>query len=282
MKWQWINELSTMRKTRLHQRSLHPIGQRLRRMLNALITKRPDTRNGVFLVNIKGNQFKRVVMRDSYMSSQIASNLAAFRSSSIFPELVLAYENEIWLDYLEGKLVGVLDQDVIEKVAFFYSVLYNQEPVKVATEKYGFNQSTQFNLRFLNKVGVIENSLLHELSTITDAVTPQDVWVGYDYTDPFPYNFIITPDEQLRAVDVESVRANCLIGCGVAKALAIWKEPSGDQLLVEMKKLPIPDFVSYLPFVELYYWSEWMKRSFLLGRTAFVKPSLFDKVRHIK
>lgn len=276
---QWIYEISALKKARLDQKSLRPAKRRVMSILKKIITRRPEAHNDVFLVNIKDNKFKRLIVKDAYLASKIANNLAVFRSSNFFPELIWEHENELWFEYIEGKSVTSIDENFVKQAGFFYSAIYNAEPVKVAVEKFGFDQITQSNLRFLNKVSIISDALLCELIEMVNVLSPKHVWVGYDYTDPFLFNFIITPNGQLRAIDVKSLRANCLIGCGVAKALAVWEAPYGEQILVEINKKIVPDFMSYLPFIELYYLSGWMKRSFLFGRQALVKPSFFDRIR---
>ena len=79
----------------------------------------------------------------------------------------------------------------------------------------------------------------------------------------------------LRAVDVESLGADVLLGTGAAKASVRWLGERTGDLLARMKELGAPDFESYFDFVELSFRAFWQKSSFLERKRRFVDPRIF-------
>ena len=128
-------------------------------------------------------------------------------------------------------------------------------------------------------MGVIDHPTYNMLDRVVDPLTPAQVWLGYDYTDPLRRNFIATDDGRLRIIDVESLRGDYLLGSGVAKARLVWMEPYQVQFFGEMKKFSAPDFEAYLPFVELHFLTQRIKISLLHGKDRLVDPSLLNRFK---
>jgi len=103
------------------------------------------------------------------------------------------------------------------------------------------------------------------------------VWVGYDCTDAILKNFVWAEGGALRAVDVESLGADVLLGSGAAKASVRWLGDQRGKFLSRLKELGAPDFESYFDFVELAFRAFWQKSSFLEKKRRFVDPALFDR-----
>ena len=110
-------------------------------------------------------------------------------------------------------------------------------------------------------------------------LAPASLWVGHDCTDTILKNFVRTPEGRIRAVDVESLGADQLLGSGAAKACLRWLGPERERFLARLRTAGVPDFFAYLPFVELCFLAFWTKSSFLEGKSRFVDPSLFERFR---
>ncbi len=99
-------------------------------------------------VTINGHQFKRLVFCDSYLAVEIERNLECFRSAGIFPNIVIRYEREIWVEFVEGQLIREIDEPLVEQMANFYSRLYSESPRLVETNKTIFPHRLDRDLTF--------------------------------------------------------------------------------------------------------------------------------------
>lgn len=259
------------------QRPLHPLGRRVRARLLGWLSNRPPSSQRIYVVTIRGRRFKRIVFPDSHQAEHVASRLLAFGADGIWPRLVLQRERELWVEFVEGRSPARVDAGLTERLADLLAVLYRREPRLVESERAPFAHALHADLEFLHQVGVIGagvHGLLHEVAR---SLTPAQVWVGYDCTDAILKNFVIDREGHLRAVDVECLGADQLLGSGVAKASLRWLGPHRQALLDRLRARDVPDFASYLPFVELCFVAFWLKSSFLEKKRRFVDPSLFDR-----
>jgi hypothetical protein len=214
-------------------------------------------------VTINGEQFKRLILSDAYSASEIERNLEVFRESTIFPALVIRYERELWVEYVEGDSLKLNDSSLVEKLADFYSRLYCQEARFVDTDSTVFPDRLDRDLRFLNQVGILPGNLFKELQTCANTLQPKGCWIGFDYTDPVRKNFVLLPKTQtLCAVDIEGLVRDHLVGMGAAKALVRWLNPFKDDFFRYLAVKNVPDIQSYYRFIELCFLAQWMKRAF--------------------
>ena len=233
-------------------------------------------------VTINGQQFKRLVLCDSYLACEIERNLECFRGAGIFPNIVIRYEREIWVEFVEGLPIKDIDAPLLGKMANFYSCLYSKSPQLVETNQTIFPDRLDRDLHFLNQVGIVSNELLGELRKSVDILRPTQCWIGFDYTDPVRKNFVLNPTTQLLcAVDVEGLVNEHLIGMGVAKALVRWLNPFKDEFLRLLATKGIPDVQAYYGFVELCFLAQWMKRAFFERDWKAIKPDYFEGYRRL-
>jgi hypothetical protein len=259
------------------QRSLNSPTRRLRNWIVIRFTNRARRTQRVYLVTINDQRFKRLVLCDSHQADTYAANLRAFANTGLFPAVILAKENELWVEFIEGEKIDRLDSEVVEKLARLFSVLYRREARRVASESTSYNHDLHTDLRFLHQVGVLTQSAYRRLDSLTDSITPAELWVGYDCSDAILKNFLICDDGLVRCIDVDSLAANQMIGTGVAKACLRWLGPQRDRFLDELQRQEVPDFLAYLPFVELSFTAFWVKNSFLEKKKRFVDPAHFDR-----
>jgi len=231
-------------------------------------------------VSINGQQFKRLVLCDSYLAFEIERNLECFRGVGIFPNIVIRYEREIWVEFVEGLPIKEIDEPLVGKMANFYGHLYSEAPRLVETNTTIFPDRLDRDLHFLNQIGIVSDGLLGELRKSVDILRPNHCWIGFDYTDPVRKNFVLNPKTQLLcAVDVEGLVSEYLIGMGAAKALVRWLNPFKEEFLRLTAVNGAPDFQAYYGFVELCFLAQWMKRAFFERDWKAIKPAYFEEYR---
>ncbi len=231
----------------------------------------------MYVVTVNGQRYKRVVFPDSHQAAKVATNLRSFATTGIYPNLVLERENELWVEYVEGKQIDSVDAVLVGKIADLFRILYARDPELVATDRTAFAHELRTDLQFLNAVGVLGDGVHGLLQEIAERETPKEVWVGYDCTDAILKNFVLDPEGRLRGVDVESLNGDQLVGSGFAKASVRWLGTHREAFLERLRERPVPDFQAYLPFIEMSFIAFWLKSSFLEKKKRFVDPRLFDR-----
>jgi hypothetical protein len=259
------------------QRPLHPALRRLRFRLLGLLSNRPRNSQRMYVVTINGQRYKRIVFPDSHQAARVATHLRSFATTGIYPSLVLERENELWVEYIEGRQVDTADAAIVGKIADLFSVLYTRDPELVAIDRTAFAHELRTDLEFLNTVGVLSDGVHDLLLETAERETPKEVWIGYDCTDAILKNFVVDSEGRLRGVDVESLNGGQLIGSGFAKAGTRWLGTHREAFLERLRDRQVPDFQAYLPFVEMSFIAFWLKSSFLEKKKRFVEPRLFDR-----
>ena len=259
------------------QKPLHSATRRLRFRLLGLLSNRPRNSQRIYVVTVNGQRYKRVVFPDSHQAAKVATHLRSFATTGIYPNLILERENELWVEFVEGKQVESADATLVEKIADLFSVLYTRDPELVATDRTAFAHELRSDLEFLNSVGVLGDGVHGVLQKIAERETPKEVWVGYDCTDAILKNFVLDAEGRLRGIDLESLNGDQLIGSGFAKASVRWLGAHREAFLERLRERSAPDFQAYLPFIEMSFIAFWLKSSFLEKKRRFVDPGLFDR-----
>lgn len=255
--------------------------KRVRYRMSRLFGTRLQRSHTLSFVTINGHRFKRLILPDSYHASKIEQNLESFAQSAFFPPFVARYEHEIWVEFIDGSRIQTVDERVVRKVADFYASIYARRSWQVDIDDCPFLHRLYQDLRFLNHVGVLTDRCHQDLSKTVEQLTPQKVWVGFDYTDPVLKNFVISRAEgQLCAVDIEGLADNQLIGMGVAKAEVRWLGSFRAVFFEHLNRSDVPDFQSYFPFVELCFLAKWTKRNFFERKRKKIDPALFNRFSH--
>jgi hypothetical protein len=257
------------------QRPLHAWPRRLKTAVLHHFSNRPPRSQRVFEVRIGEARFKRIVCADSHHAATIAERLTAFASDRIYPALVFERERELWVEFIEGERVERVDDALIEALAGLLAVLLKRAPRRVPLRETAYLANTEVDLAFLARVGVLGEREAEQLAAFARERAPAQIWLGYDCTDAILKNFVWARGGGLRAVDVESLGADVLLGWGAAKASARWLGDGRADFLERLKALGVPDFVSYFDFVELSFRAFWQKSSFLEKKHHFVDPAIF-------
>jgi hypothetical protein len=229
----------------------------------------------VYRVTIGSVPYKRIVFADSHQAAEAAARLQTFASERVYPGLLLERERELWVEYVEGRPVGRVDDALIESLAALLGVLIKRAPRRVALRETPWLANLELDLGFLAQVGLVTPADAARLVAVAREQAPATVWVGYDCTDAILKNFVWEEGGRLRAVDVESLGAGVLLGTSAAKASVRWLGDRKIDLLQRLHDLGSPDFESYFDFVELCFRAFWQKSSFLEKKRRFLDPGLF-------
>ena len=270
----------TRRIPRFRQTSLHSLGRRIGMRLRRLWLGRFVPEKRVRLIRIGSARFKRLTLPDAWTAAQLTRSLELFRSHQVFPSVIAQSANELLLEWVEGSPIAEpLDDEGCDRLASFFAVLYAQGRHAVETRSAGFVDALRLDLAFLGQVGVLDAAALPELRRAGEALAPAQVYVGHDYLDPIPRNFVITSAGRLVAVDVEELMPDQLLGSGVAKAVLRTPGARRERLLEGIRRTAGLDLAPVMPFVELAFLAGWTKRALLKGRAQLVRPELFEPFR---
>lgn len=259
------------------QSRLTSISRRLRYFGSRLVGSRLQKSQTVAMVEINGQHFKRIVLRDSFLAQQIEQALENFGPSPHIPGFVMRYEHEIWVEFVAGDVPSEPSVDLVIALAQFYAAVYRRAGSQVAISDTHWLSRVQRDLSFLGRVGVLSEAKCAALVARSGATAPQRVLVGFDYNDPVTKNFAHTPAGIACGIDVEALVENQLVGLGVAKALMRWMEPYRDTFMRAYAEAEGPDFSSHLAFIELSQIAAYTKLMFLERKWPNVDPSRFDR-----
>jgi hypothetical protein len=265
---------------RFSQRSLHGLGRRIGAAFRRTVQHRFVRDKRVQLIEMNGRRYKRLTLPGASLAEEITANLATFRHSGIFPALVATIDAELVLEFVDGRpFERRLDATLADRLAGFFATLYAMDARRVRTADTAFPDNLQRDLAFLRDVAVLDAAAHRDLAAAADAIAPVWVWVGWDYLDPLPKNFVVTHEGRLVAVDVEDLRRDQLIGSGVAKACLRSIEFPGERLVKAVSRDSGLDLTAVMPFVELHFLAGWTKLAYLKGRSFLVDPAHFEPYR---
>ncbi|HKA14196.1 MAG TPA: hypothetical protein VKH41_04195 [Myxococcota bacterium] len=238
-------------------------------------SNRPPRSQRVFEVRIGDARLKRIVFADSHHAAAVAARLQTFAPERIYPAVLLERERELWVEFIEGAPVERADDALIDALAALLCVLMKRSPRRIPLRETPWLANLDLDLAFLARVGVLAGAQAQRLSAIAHERAPAEVWLGYDCTDAILKNFVWAERGGLRAVDVESLGADVLLGTGAAKAAVRWLGERRGDFLARLRDLGAPDFEPYFDFVELSFRAFWQKSSFLEKKNRFVDPGVF-------
>ncbi len=261
----------------IRRRRLEPFSQRARRALARLRGASAKTQR-VYRVDIGDVTLKQLVMPHRSAATEVASVLRHLRGARVAPRLVAHYGNELWLEFLEGDLLRPDDPPPVDELARIFATLYRESARRVSREERDFGREIEGDLAFLRDAGVLAETLDAKLRDCARKWSPDAAWIGHDYTDARPANFLRTKDGELRVIDVESLQADYLLGAGAVRAGLRWPGLSGDALLARLDEQGAAPFRADLDFVELWFLASWTKRCVLLRKHRLVDPNLFARL----
>ncbi len=265
---------------RFSQRSLYTLYRRAGVLLRRFVFNRFVRVKHARVVQLGGHPYKRISLPDSHVASAVARNLLPFRDSGLFPTLIAMEDNELLLEFVAGEeLPEPIDGSCVDRFIGFFSVIYNVDRRRVKLSETDFERELRENLDFLVDVSILSTELRRELTASLNRITPNEVWVGYDFLDPLPKNFILSEHDRLVAIDVEDLYPNRLIGGGIAKSILRAFPAERERILDGLASHANLELRPEMPFIELHFLAHWTKRAFLKGSEKLIDASLFESHR---
>ena len=253
----------------------YPLLQRVAQAWRSWWLQRPHKSQLVSFPVIAGRQCKRIVFRDSFLAARVEATFEQFGPSDCLPRLLQRYENEIWVEFVDGEPVEG-DPRTAAEVGDFFRTVHSRNARLVPIAETVFLDRARSDALGLAYLGVIRASEADQLSALAQRLAPERLWVGFDYLDPVLKNFVRRPDGRLVAVDVEALRFDEMIGTGLAKCCTRWLLDRG-RVLAQADQA-VPGLSRYFSFVELCFLLRWTKRSFVQGKQRSVDP---DRLRRL-
>jgi hypothetical protein len=233
-------------------------------------------RQSVRFVRINGRRYKRVVFGDSYEAVALERALLQAPAGARFPKLIHRHENEVLLDFVEGRPFDGGRTDDRGSMARFLGALYATQRSRSRGDTLA--RQLEIDLGFLVDAGLVGDRLRERLAKRAAAVRPAEVEFGLDYVDPVEKNFVIA-EAELYAIDVESLRLDVPIGTGVAKAAIHWLARTElAAFLADVEGHSGDVFRDQYPFVELCFRVGWTKRKLLQGKHASIRIELLEEL----
>ena len=252
--------------------------RRLRYLCSRAVGNRLQNSQRTLFTTRNGQRFKRLILRDTALAAECERNLEAFKGSPHFPSVIIRYEHELWLEYVEGSPLTTVDDALVEKIADFYAATYCHAARVVDLTETTVLYRLQRDLSLLNQVGILSEAVYRNLSSAAEKLAPESVWIGFDYVDAVRKNFIVTRrDGLVCGVDADSLRKDQLIGTGVISALTRWLGSFQNAFFQHLFRDGVPDFRPYLPFIELCYLAAWTKMYFFEKKRKKIDAGLFKR-----
>ena len=264
--------------SRVRQRLQTSRARIVRYWLSRLFGARLQKSQIVYFVDVGDARYKRILLRDSQLARSIQENLERFGESDRFPRFVTTYEHEVWVEFVEGEAVSAADEATVRGVAEFYGDVYARGARRVALRDTPFPGRLGSDLNFLREVGVLDEQVYEGLCRASQRLAPEQVWLGFDYTDAVLKNFVRRPGSgRICAVDVESLECDQLLGFGLGKAFVRWLEPQRKFFLECLENSPAPDLRESLEYAELCFLAFWTKMGFLEQKWRYVDAGHFER-----
>jgi hypothetical protein len=262
----------------LREKRLEPLRQRLGRLVDALGSRRWVKRQRVYLVRSGGLELKRIEMTDSSRAEKKEAALRVFAATGLLPRPVARHHADLWVEFLHGEPVRADAPDLAPRFAALLATLYGTGAERRETSTAHGPEEVARDLDILARAGVLGAGQARDLARRAEAEAPASLWVGFDHTDLLLKNILRRDDRSLCLIDIESVVSDEAVGTGFAKACHRWIGDRREEFLAAVKARPeIPDFVPYLPYLEIRFLAAWTKRSLLLGKSKLVDPDAFRR-----
>lgn len=267
-----------MQRFRFHQSSAYGKWHRLRAVLLRIRGGGMGKSQRLYFVTLNGHRYKRLILQDSGTAKGIEGLLERLSFGPVFPRVVTRYENELWLEFVEGRAVAPTDPALVEALAGFYAALHHDAPRLATLEDSRLLLRLGRDLDFLRQAGVLDDGRHARLWEAAHRLAPETLWMGLDYVDPVLKNFVLRDDGAgLCAVDAESLVDDYPLGTGIAKALLHWLRPWEDLFWSHFETARGPAIRAAFPFVELCFVTRWTKTKVLTGKHNAVDSRYFER-----
>lgn len=254
----------------------HSWRRRLYMRLRALLGAAVKTHR-VHWITIGGVRYKRVTFSHASEAMRVMNNLERVAHLARLPAPVYQHERRVWLDFVPGEPLDASRPEHVEGVIGLFAELYREAPRRVPLPDTLIHQRLMRDLEFLREVSVLTARLADALADAAAKLRPEQVWMGFEYIDPLCRNFIVAPGG-VRAIDVEALYDESLLGIGPAKARLRWLDIAPDTLLEKLSRHGAPDLRDQFDYASLCQLAAYSKQKVFRGRRRSIRPNAFEQI----
>ena len=120
-------------------------------------------RQSVYFVSVHGKRYKRVVFGDSAQAAEVEDALDAFAGTGRFPPVIYRHENELLLDFVEGRAFDPDDPADRARLAGFLAGLWQRALTERPRAELPFDARLAVDLDFLVQARVIDRARADEI-----------------------------------------------------------------------------------------------------------------------
>jgi hypothetical protein len=260
---------------RRQQMNAHPLKQRVLRRIRRFAGAAGVKTHEVHFLQHDGVTRKRVRFHDAAEATAVERILEEFGVSPAIPACIFRDGREIWLEYVDGPLLDPRT-DCRALMSKFFSEIYRAKCHQVEVAATAFPARVERDLRFLADERILSCAAARHLSRRAVALQPKTAWIGFDYIDPLPKNFVVR-DGVLVGVDVEALQSGLMIGTGTAKAFLRWFSVPRSAFLESLSEAGVPDLHEQFEYVDLCFRSAYAKQKSFQRKRHLAPPSIFDR-----
>lgn len=254
----------------------HPLGQRLLRQIRRFSGASSIKSHEVHFLQLEGHTRKRVRFQHATEAMSVERTLEEFGRNLAVPACIFRQGSELWLEYVHGPLLDPRLAGSPTLVVDFFAELYRRNCREVKLASTTFPSRLERDVRFLAEAGILSSAATHQLLQRAAALQPETAWVGFDYIDPLPKNFVVR-DGSLVGVDVEALQPGRLLGTGPAKAFLRWLSVVPAEFLRSLREAGAPDLEQQFEYVDLCFRCAYAKQKSFQRKMHLAPASIFDR-----
>ncbi len=251
----------------LRQRAL----RRLRRLTGAVGVKSHE----VHFVRTGDEIHKRVRFHHAAEAIAVEQALSSFGNWDGLPALVVRYGAELWVEYVHGSLLDPREAPA-DLLPRFFAEMYRRGSRLVPLRSTTVPHRLQEDIAYLARTGYLSQEVCRGLADRAGAIEPAEAWLGFEYVDPLPKNFVLRGGN-LVGVDVEALQPASLLGIGPAKAFLRWYDHPVADFLARLTEAGAPDLSAQFEYAELCFRCAYAKQKTFQRKTHLAPPSSFDR-----
>lgn len=245
---------------------------RIRSMFGAAVKS-----HTVHLVTIGGRRYKRVTFNQASEAVRVQHHLERVASLPGVPEPVYRHEDKVWVKFVEGGVLDPSRPEHADGVIAFFADLYRHEPYLAELSSTPIHRRLLADLDFLVDVDALPAPRGRALKDAAQRLRPDRVWMGFEYIDPLPKNFVLVAHRPV-AIDVEALQADRMLGIGLAKARLRWLRIERAVLLETLTTRGAPDLEPQLEYAALSFLAAYSKQMVFRGRRRDIRVGDFERL----
>ena len=198
--------------------------------------------------------YKQVVFKTVAQAREVGNNLRRYGPSAHLPALIAQRENSVFVEYVAGPSCRTISDALMPRLAECFADIAEHDSRIVPIAETSYPQVLDDQLQRLRSAGVADGALCQALRERAERLMPAHVRIGFDYTDPIGANLVQREDGgAICAIDIKNLKADTLVGQGLAKASARWLTPAREPAFFDdLRRRGLADIHDIFAFLKLF------------------------------